>query len=143
MRYQKAASEDSRKIDTVVMELSDLYCMVPIDYQTCIVYDTYKSFYCIRFKHNKINISKRQEINVKTKWTKEENRCEWNYFTYPRYFLTQNLGGGLVSIFYGTETVEGTAIYNRPRESRPIHLLYQIEKDELIQDLDALINPKE
>ncbi len=124
------------------MELSDFYNIIPIDYKTCIVYDTYKSFYCIRFEHDSIKISKRQEIKVKTKWTDEELKItnEKKYFDYCTVPLTQNLGGGLVSIHYGWETVSGGFRNPRPTVYRPIHLLYQIDKDELIQDLDALIN---
>ena len=125
-------------LDTTLLEFCDLYDFEQINSQSVIVFDSNNSFYYLSKDSDSFKISKQQLIPIKLDHTIEGLKKTRKMF----YLAPQNnisyLGGNLIAIDYGIEVD-----YSKDKNnSRHIQLLYQIDKDELIIDLEDFINKK-
>lgn len=106
-------TRDYNTADLDVIELENIYAFDRISKTSCVVFDSDTTFYYSNSYKNQ-KISKRHEIK--------------NTFGYYRPFKVADIGGEKLSIYF----------YNL--EEGPRTLVYQSNKDLLIQDLDKLIN---
>jgi hypothetical protein len=108
------------KEDNTLLTLDNIYDLKKIGSSSMIIFDTDSTFFYVNQYQNKV--SKRHTIN--------------NKFDYYRPYKVEFIGGEKISIhFYYYSKEEGRQPKNRT-------LIYLIEEDELIQDLDKLIEKR-
>ncbi len=110
-------SRQFNKSDTILLTLNNIYDFKRIGHSSIIIFDTDSTFYYVREYQNKV--SERHIIDSK--------------YDYYRPYKVENIDDDKISInfsYYSKE--EGRQPKNRT-------LIYLIERDELIQDLDKLI----
>jgi hypothetical protein len=113
-------SRQYNKDDNTLLSLDNIYDIKKIEGSSMIIFDTDSTFYYVNQYQNRV--SKRHNIN--------------NKYDYYRPYKVENIGGDKISInfsYYSKE--EGRQPKNRT-------LIYLIEEDELIQDLDKLIEKR-
>jgi hypothetical protein len=113
-------SREYNKDDKTLLTLDNIYDLRKIGSSTMLIFDTDSTFYYVNQYQNKV--SKRHNI--------------LNKYDYYRPYKVENIGGGKISIYFwyyskevGLQTTDRT-------------LIYLINEDELIQDLDKLINKR-
>lgn len=113
-------SREYYKGDNTLLTLDNIYDLKKIGNSSMIIFDTDSTFYYV--KQYKEKVSKRQFIQKK--------------YDYYLPYKVENIGGDKISIyFYYYSKEEG----RQPKERT---LIYLIEEDELIQDLDKLIEKR-
>ncbi len=114
-------SREYNKDDNTLLILDNIYDMKSFESSSMIVFDTDSTFYYVnQYQHR---VSKRHTIH--------------NNFDYCEPYKVEHIGGDKIFIYFFYYSNEDRKLQLKYRT-----LLYLIEKDELIQDLDKLIEKR-